>query len=169
LAVLLIPVVTSSCGGGESADEGAEQASSSQPLATTAPSDTSTTSLPPLLEIEEGEALSGGAEGPSVRALQEALAALGYDPGASDGVFGPATRSAVMDFQRSKRLEPDGVAGERTLTAINEAPSSSAAENRATSSRPVDLTRHSGIGVVVNFFPRDSHEGLAKRGATRPP
>jgi peptidoglycan hydrolase-like protein with peptidoglycan-binding domain len=62
-----------------------------------------------------------GADGPEVRALQEALAALGFDPGTPDGVFGPATRSAVMDFQRSHRLNPDGIAGERTLAAINEA------------------------------------------------
>ncbi len=79
------------------------------------------TTLPPPLEIEEGQVLTVGAEGPAVRALQEALAALGYDPGTPDGVFGPATRSAVMDFQRSNRLNPDGIAGERTLEGINEA------------------------------------------------
>jgi peptidoglycan hydrolase-like protein with peptidoglycan-binding domain len=119
LAITLLAFAASSCGGG--AGEGTEaDAASSEPQATSASTDGPATTLPPPLEIDEGEVLTVGAEGPAVRSLQEALAALGYDPGTPDGVFGPATRSAVMDFQRSNRLNPDGVAGERTLEAINE-------------------------------------------------
>jgi peptidoglycan hydrolase-like protein with peptidoglycan-binding domain len=117
---MLLTFATSSCGG--AAGEGTEaDASSSQPQATSATTDGPAPTLPPPLEIEEGGVLTVGAEGPAVRRLQEALAALGYDPGTPDGVFGPATRSAVMDFQRSNRLNPDGIAGERTLEAINDA------------------------------------------------
>ena len=45
-----------------------------------------------------------------VQALQTALARRGLNPGAADGVMGPATRSAVRAFQRSLGLPADGFA-----------------------------------------------------------
>ena len=44
-------------------------------------------------------------------ALQEGLAALGYDPGTPDGMFGPNTRRALMGFQRDHGYPVDGYAG----------------------------------------------------------
>jgi uncharacterized protein YbaP (TraB family)/TPR repeat protein len=41
-------------------------------------------------------------------ATQRALTALGYKPGAADGIAGPATRAAVKAFQKDAGLEPDG-------------------------------------------------------------
>lgn len=41
-------------------------------------------------------------------------AAIGARP---DGVFGPATRQRVIAFQRSARLNPDGIVGARTWEA----------------------------------------------------
>ncbi|MGF1462218.1 MAG: lytic murein transglycosylase [Maricaulaceae bacterium] len=43
-----------------------------------------------------------------VVALQEALVALGYDPGAAAGVIGPNTRKAVRAYQRAVGLPADG-------------------------------------------------------------
>lgn len=50
-----------------------------------------------------------GDRGQDVAHLQELL---GLDP--VDGDFGPATKSAVVAFQRSANLHPDGVAGRQT-------------------------------------------------------
>ena len=56
-----------------------------------------------------------------VRAVQEGLAALGYDPGPIDGVAGPKTRAAIGDFQIAAGLAPDGVASPVLLARLNAA------------------------------------------------
>lgn len=62
--------------------------------------------------------LSIGARGDAVVELQLALARLGF--GAEpDGVFGPATRSAVRAFQSEDGLVRDGVAGPRTWARLD--------------------------------------------------
>ena len=63
--------------------------------------------------------LKYGSRGDSVRDLQGALNALGYDCGTPDGIFGGRTVSAVKAFQRDHGLSADGIAGRRTLNAIN--------------------------------------------------
>lgn len=50
--------------------------------------------------------------------LQERLAALGFDPGRVDGIYGAATRAAVAGFQRDAGLPADGVAGPMTLLEL---------------------------------------------------
>ena len=52
------------------------------------------------------------------RELQEALVAMGYDPGGVDGIFGPNSRRALMAFQRSRGLNADGYAGRLTYDAV---------------------------------------------------
>ena len=56
--------------------------------------------------------------GPEVKALQGALRAHGFDPGAVDGQFGSGTEAALMAFQKSEGLLADGVAGPRTQSAL---------------------------------------------------
>jgi Putative peptidoglycan binding domain len=65
--------------------------------------------------------LRPGDSGDNVIALQEALSQAGYDPGAIDGDYGPATTQAVAAFQTAEGLSTDGVAGPETLTALNAA------------------------------------------------
>ncbi len=62
--------------------------------------------------------LGPGAFGADVSLLQLRLQKLGLYSGAVDGVFGPATRDAVRNFQRDQGLAVDGVAGPRTALAL---------------------------------------------------
>jgi len=55
---------------------------------------------------------------PDVAALQVALRARGVYGGPIDGIPGPATRSALMEFQRRSGLPADGVFGPRTRRAL---------------------------------------------------
>jgi peptidoglycan hydrolase-like protein with peptidoglycan-binding domain len=65
--------------------------------------------------------LKKGATDPAVRDLQEALKALGHDPGPIDGVFGGQTESAVKAFQQAREITVDGVVGRVTWINIDEA------------------------------------------------
>jgi len=57
------------------------------------------------------------AEGQAVTNLQSALKALGYNTPVS-GVYDKATRSAVIQFQMRNSLVADGVAGQKTQSAL---------------------------------------------------
>jgi peptidoglycan hydrolase-like protein with peptidoglycan-binding domain len=59
-----------------------------------------------------------GDSGAEVTHLQDLLRNAGYFPGASTGFFGEFTEAAVHDFQQSKGLAVDGVAGYYTLKAL---------------------------------------------------
>jgi hypothetical protein len=62
--------------------------------------------------------LQRGSQGAEVVRLQNALRALGFYDGASDGDFGPDTEEAVITFQDSKGLSTDGVVGPGTWSAL---------------------------------------------------
>ena len=61
--------------------------------------------------LREGDRL------PTVGVLQKLLNRTGARL-AVDGVFGPTTRAAVRNFQRSRGLKPDGVVGEATWSRL---------------------------------------------------
>lgn len=53
------------------------------------------------------------------KAVQQRLNDLGANPPlVVDGSYGPKSRAAVMDFQRSKGLQVDGIVGPMTLAAL---------------------------------------------------
>jgi peptidoglycan hydrolase-like protein with peptidoglycan-binding domain len=62
--------------------------------------------------------LKPGTRGAQVSALQNDLRSKGFNPGRTDGVFGPATEAAVKKFQASQGLKADGVVGAKTRTAL---------------------------------------------------
>ena len=64
--------------------------------------------------------LSKGNEGDSVKALQILLIGNGFSCGSAgaDGDFGSGTLTAVKKYQRAKKLDDDGVVGEKTWTAL---------------------------------------------------
>jgi peptidoglycan hydrolase-like protein with peptidoglycan-binding domain len=72
--------------------------------------------------VRDGEPnLQKGSNDPAVRDLQEALKALGYNPGPVDGVFGATTEAAVKAFQQAKGITADGIVGKITWINIDEA------------------------------------------------
>lgn len=62
--------------------------------------------------------LREGMKGTDVKALQQRLAALKYNPGKVDGQFGGNTLAAVWAFQEINGLKPDGVIGAATKRAL---------------------------------------------------
>lgn len=56
-----------------------------------------------------------GSNGEDVRELQKLL---GFAERDRDGMFGPATRAAVISFQKKKKLVPDGKVGPYTWAAL---------------------------------------------------
>lgn len=67
--------------------------------------------------------LRNGSENEYVKILQTYLIDLGYDLGrwGADGDFGDQTEIAVKKFQKDKALEVDGIVGEKTWIALEQA------------------------------------------------
>ena len=65
--------------------------------------------------------LKPGSSGTAVRQLQEDLKTLGFYDGSVTGNYGTLTEDAVRRFQRKNGLDADGIAGAKTLAAINSA------------------------------------------------
>ena len=75
------------------------------------------------LNIDEADLsnplIKRGSTGNPVRRAQRRLTAAGFDTGGIDGVFGPATESAVRAFQEANGLAADGIVGPQTWAAID--------------------------------------------------
>jgi peptidoglycan hydrolase-like protein with peptidoglycan-binding domain len=71
--------------------------------------------------------LKSGSEGRQVRLLQHALGIV------VDGVYGPATESAVRAYQASRGLAVDGVVGPHTSAALANSPATAHATHSAAS------------------------------------
>lgn len=57
--------------------------------------------------------------GDDVASLQRRLGELGFDAGRVDGVFGPDTERALVDFQRNAGLVVDAIFGQAALLGLN--------------------------------------------------
>jgi membrane-bound lytic murein transglycosylase B len=57
-----------------------------------------------------------------IAALQNQLISSAMTPGEVDGILGPATRSALREFQLDHGLVPDGYPDEATTTALTGQP-----------------------------------------------
>jgi hypothetical protein len=62
--------------------------------------------------------LKNGSQGVVVTEVQTVLKEQGLYKGGIDGVYGSQTRSAVIAFQQSRNLSPDGIVGPRTWQAM---------------------------------------------------
>lgn len=91
------------------------------PSATEPTTETPAEAMAPAANAEQpsdATPLKLGAKDERVLRLQQALSKLGYDIGEPDGAFGDRTRKAVMQFQREKKLSPDGLVGPDTYGLI---------------------------------------------------
>ena len=61
-----------------------------------------------------------GNRGESVKQLQTRLQQLQYNVGEVDGIFGPRTQQAVIEFQQEFQLIPDGTVDEASWTKLAE-------------------------------------------------
>jgi N-acetylmuramoyl-L-alanine amidase len=100
--------------------------------------------------------------GDDVAELQRSLNALGFDAGNVDGIFGPDTLRAVLEFQQNRNMAEDGIAGPRLIREL-------ALMVRATRKPGRDLVRErvwmsslqsspAGLRVFIDPFCRDEHE-----------
>lgn len=71
---------------------------------------TNTNTIPLLIT----RTLSIKSKGEDVKALQTYLKNKGYSISVIDGIFGPQTKSAVIKFQTTNKLYPDGAVGPKT-------------------------------------------------------
>src|SRR6476661_10208698 len=77
---------------------------------------------------ENNPTMKRGETGEPVAKVQGALVDLGYHMPVTtnngrkepDGIFGPETQSVVRQYQRDKRLDPDGIVGRHTLAALDD-------------------------------------------------
>jgi peptidoglycan hydrolase-like protein with peptidoglycan-binding domain len=81
--------------------------------------------------------LERGSTDPAVLDLQNALKALGHDPGPIDGIFGARTESAVKAFQQAREITVDGIVGRVTWINIDEADESEPVLRVGSSGLPV--------------------------------
>lgn len=70
---------------------------------------------------KSGEVLALGSRKPQVKTIQLALNQLEYDVGEPDGIYGDATRQAVVSFQRDNGLGIDGMVGGQTYQSLVQA------------------------------------------------
>jgi len=93
-------------------------AATTPPIASTPTTTAPTTQSPGATVSPPTTTLKPGDKGAQVRALQRALAHLGYPVGKVDGIYGAATKSAVARFQSAAKLKADGICGPVTLAAL---------------------------------------------------
>lgn len=55
----------------------------------------------------------------ATRSLQGQLRHMDCDPGPLDGIYGPSTARAVLEFQGMRQLVTDGIAGPQTFSALS--------------------------------------------------
>ena len=89
-------------------------ATAATPVPTSTPKVADTT-----IQIATNKSLKRGDISSSVKAMQQRLITLGYLTGKADGNFGAQTFAALQAFQRANALAVDGIAGQKTLAALN--------------------------------------------------
>lgn len=96
--------------------------------------------------------LQKNSSGSEVLKLQTMLTTLGFYNGNKTGNFGDKTQEAVVAYQKSKGLTADGIAGARTLAAINADISNGTGSSSSASSSGSSLTAKASSVLYSNFY-----------------
>ncbi len=80
-----------------------------------------------------------GSRGDEVRQIQKKLKSLGFYKGSIDGIYGTATKKAVIAFQKNCGITADGIAGPKTLKFMGLSSSSSSSGTSSYSNSDVRL------------------------------
>jgi len=86
------------------------------PIVTSPPN--SSTAVNPQTVVVTLPILKQGMRGSAIAQLQERLRSLGFFSGSIDGIFGEATQAAVKAAQQKFNLQPDGIVGSATWSAL---------------------------------------------------
>ena len=118
-------------GSGSSASSAASSAKTSSTATASSSSSSGTKS-----SIASAGRLQPGDKGNEVKELQDTLRYIGYYTGSSSGKYDADTKAAVLAFQKAKGLSKDGIAGPKTLAALDKAKD---AAKKAAGSVPDDV------------------------------
>jgi putative chitinase len=95
------------------------------------------------------DTLQMGSSGPDVEQLQRALAAAGFDPGGTDGSFGPATKTALIAFQTHHGLRADGSVDPASAAALGITGTAQSSNTQQVDSHVPAIT----VAMVSKMFP----------------
>lgn len=98
--------------------------------------------------LTDATSVALGMTGAEVTTLQTKLKTLGYYTGSVDGNFGSGTLSAVMAFQRDQGLTQDGIAGKKTVAALDSAISAKQAASQASAQTATVVYRNLNTGAT---------------------
>lgn len=114
--------------------------------------------------VPDRPVLREGSIGADVRRLQQLLGVR------ADGVFGPITRRAVVEFQHSRGLEPDGAVGGYAWDELEKSPESQQPSFPASTPRAVDIIRKLAPGARPEYLAAFERGDvlLAAHGITTP-
>jgi N-acetylmuramoyl-L-alanine amidase len=100
--------------------------------------------------------------GEDVAELQRGLNALGFDSGRVDGIFGPTTLDAVLEFQQNRHMAEDGIVGPNVVDELALISRETAKMGRHHVRERVWLSDPpqslAGQRVFIDPFCRDEHE-----------
>lgn len=105
--------------------------------------------------------------GEDVRALQERLLEMGFNPGRADAIYGPVTARAVAQFQREVGLSPDGACGPQTMKALRRL-GRKVVGGRPQWLREAEAFRQSGPNLVGKTIVIDPGHGGTDHGVVVP-